>query len=137
MKRIIILIILMALVIASLFCLFQIRRQIKRMKTYDSMGQILVAIDKEIGKKSMADFNPVTETQKVFPDISVVRGQIVDGWGNPMVISVEDVSQGYRVIIKSCGQDGILGTKDDLIRDWLLSDTRETRSASRERVVNP
>jgi len=122
-------IIIIFLVISIAVCFFiygKTRNQVRRMTTLDSMGQILVALDRTAGESPLEQYDPVVETQKIFPSISVRNGQIMDGWGNPIKISIKRVKTGLQAYFTSAGPDGVMGSKDDVIREEVLFDKGQT-----------
>ena len=91
--------------------------RVERVITWDSMGQILVAVDKTLDSEKLNGYNPVIETQRLFPSIPIKNGQVMDAWNNTIEISILPVLQaGFEVSIISPEPDGIMHTKDDLIR---------------------
>jgi hypothetical protein len=110
------------LVIAVYFLQKQTRDQIKRVRTLDSMAQIIVSLDKTLGIMPLARYDPVVETQRLFPSIEVKSGQILDGWNRPITISITREVNGFRLSLVSPGPDGAMGTRDDLRRNELLLD---------------
>jgi len=123
MRASIILIALIALIAAS--CLFiknKIDAQMTRMKTLDTIGQILAAMDKGLTSNSRTEYNPVKEARKMFPLIPEKNGYIIDAWGNPISISIQKAESGFRIHIASAGSDEMIGSADDIIRDEFLRD---------------
>lgn len=91
-----------------------------RMKTFDTMGQILVALDKSLNFKSINGYNPVMEAMKIYPLIPEKDGQIIDAWGKPISVAIQPTENGFQIHIISAGPDKTMGTADDIIKDELL-----------------
>jgi len=102
------------------FFLQKTREQIKRMRTLDTMGQISVALDRTLGIKPLDGYDPASETQKLFPSVASTDGQILDGWGKSITISIKRVEKGFQVSLISSGTDRIMGTNDDIRQEDLV-----------------
>jgi len=109
---------------AAFFIFLKTQNQIKRTKTFDTFGQILVTLDRTLGTNSqaLAIYDPATETKKIFPFVPVTNGQILDAWNRPIKIKLARIENSTQVSLTSFGSDGIIGTKDDLIQNEILLD---------------
>lgn len=62
---------------------------------------------------------------------------LLDYWGNRYVLMVTKSPSGkYDVQVKSMGPDGILGTTDDVSRDWGVQSSSLTESSAKTGVTN-
>jgi len=97
-----------------------VRNQVKRMNTLDTMGQILVALDKTMPTAYGREINAVEATRNMFPSILITNHEILDAWRRPIQISVKKIEQGFAISIVSSGPDGVFGTKDDIVRNEVI-----------------
>ena len=87
------------------------------------MGQITVTLDRTLEKsKPLDEYDPVSETRKLFPSAVSMNGKIMDGWGRPIVISIKRIEKGFEISLASAGPDGIMHTENDLSEEMSLSD---------------
>ncbi len=121
MKLTIISITVIALIAAiGFFIKTKIDTQMMRMKTFDTMGQILVTLDKSLNSKSINGYNPAMEARKIYPLIPEKDGQILDAWGQPISLAIQPAENGFQIHIISAGPDKTMGTADDIIKDEFL-----------------
>ena len=81
-------------------------------------SEITGGISNSIGDQLRPGYDPALECRKRSPELKTdSQGRILDGWGNPITISIQKLNDVYQVTITSPGSDGILGTKDDLRKD--------------------
>jgi len=97
---------------------------VNRARTFDYMGEIYVTITRTLETQPLKEYDAVSEARKIFPSLPVSNGAIVDAWGNPMRISIERIKDGFHVTLTSAGRDGVFGTKDDLVENYMLPDTK-------------
>lgn len=89
--------------------------QVKKMKTMDTMGQIVVTMCKTLGTNNVDGYKTTQEVQRVFPSIHVKDGEILDSWGRPIKVSIKKVNNVFIVEMVSAGVNKVVGTKDDII----------------------
>jgi hypothetical protein len=123
LKAIIVIAVLVVLIM-GLLLRAKVANQVKKMKTLDNMGQIYVALSRTLEAKPLEEYDPVAETRKLFPTLPVTRGQIADAWGNPIGIVIKRVEKGFDVRLVSAGADGLPGTSDDIVQQYLLTDQK-------------
>jgi hypothetical protein len=94
------------------------RTQMKRVTTLDTMGQILVALDRSLptNEVPLVEIDLAREVRRQFPNTVTVNGEVADAWGRPIRLSINNVTNGFAIEIVSAGPDGQVGTKDDLVR---------------------
>lgn len=116
MTRKVIIGILVALVLVGTTLLgMTILNQWRRMRTMDSMGQLWVAMCETLSTNNFKQIDVATEALKLFPEIPVKNGQVLDSWGQPLKVSIERIDEGFRLDIISSGRDRVMGTSDDII----------------------
>ena len=103
----------------GLYAISRVRSQLAVIKTQDTIGQILVAVDKASGGAS-AEYDFVRQTRAYFPSVPVKDGKIIDSWGNVIKIITVPEFDGLRIDIISAGPDRVYGTSDDIVRSELL-----------------
>ena len=89
----------------------------KYVRTHDTFGKILVTLDKTLSPDSGKQYDVAKETKERFPSVVVKDGKIIDGWGHPIEVSIKETNDRFDVQMKSPGADGIINTKDDVIRE--------------------
>ena len=135
----------MAVVIACImlligvFCSLSIITQIKRVKTLDCMGLIMITLGRTlpIGSSLPKEYDSVMEAKKLFPEIPIVNHEIMDGWMNPIRISLKREGTNFQVECVSAGPDGIMGTKDDLVKKYAVPDENGNSGITNEKVPVP
>ena len=123
-----ILIALSAAVIGFLWSGF--RLAVNKMLTGDTIAQIMTTLGNTPPGTDPLKIDVTTEAIKRFPKLPVRKGQIIDAWGNAIVLNSKETSEGWHVTITSPGHDGVLGTKDDLVRDYVINDKSTNTQAS-------
>jgi hypothetical protein len=98
------------------------RTQMERVMTLDTMGQILVALDRTMPTNGVhpVKIDPTGEVQRRFPNIVTVNGEVADAWGRPIRVSINNTTNGFAIEIVSAGPDRQMGTKDDLVRSDIV-----------------
>ena len=125
------LVILIALCVAVIGFLWSgFRLAVNKMHTGDTIAQIMTTLGNTSLGTDPLKMDVTTEAKKRFPMLPIRNGQIIDSWGNAIVLNSKETSEGWRVTITSLGCDGALGTKDDLVRDYVISDKLTNTQAS-------
>ena len=119
-KKILIVVSVLVAICCILGVLLPIRTAFKKMETGDRIAMVLKAVSDTVGTIPLSEYNPVTETLKAFPSIPAKGGKILDAWGNPIKISIDESTDSFSVSIISAGPDAIMGTKDDYSRQVLI-----------------
>ena len=113
----------LALILAYLIEL-RVTRQLKRVHTLDTMGQIYVTLSKTLDNKRIETYDVASEAKKLFPSLKVTNNQILDSWGHPIGVSLKRVERGIEVTLSSLGRDGGAQSGEDIIQHYILfSDT--------------
>jgi len=87
----------------------------KRMTTMDSMGQVWVAMCETLSTNNFKQINVAQESKRLFPEVLIKNGLLVDSWGRPLRVSIEKIEDGFGLDMTSSGPDGVMGTSDDIV----------------------
>lgn len=118
-NKIIALILILSILIAMLSYLFYryLVAYVNVLKTYDTFGQIFVALDK-LQEEEFIQANITNAIMKHSHDLFASNPNLFDAWGNHIAVSLKtDKNNSFKITIISIGKDGIIGTKDDLIQE--------------------
>ena len=93
----------------------QIRDQIRKTKTYDLIGKVVVTMDKTLFETNWPRYEAAKETKQMFPEVDVDKTHILDAWSRPLRIQTKTNDNIVQVEIRSAGKDGFLESDDDLV----------------------
>ena len=92
------------------------RDQIRKMRTHDVFGKIIVTLDKRLNSTNWLEFQLAQEVQSSFPEIKVSSFGILDAWGNAIRVELSTNAEVFNVIMVSSGKDHHFKTSDDITR---------------------
>ena len=97
-------------------------REIGRLDTFDTVTMITVVCSKTLYDEEWEKgYRPEEQAITMFPGkLKTSGGRILDGWGHPIIISVQNMAECFSITITSAGPDGRIGTEDDIIRHQYL-----------------
>lgn len=112
-------------VFAALCSCARLESQVPIMRTQETIGQIIVAMDQTLHDDVLHEYSPLPHVLSRFPDASNDGAHLLDAWGNAIQVSIAVDGEMYRVLIRSAGPDNALNTADDVTRAFTM-----TRSVS-------
>ena len=97
-----------------LVCVVLTLEHLRLVRTESRLAKSWLAISKTLDKENWEQgYSPLDAIQTMFPEIPTEEDAVIDGWGNPIHISILDTPDRFMITVTSPGKDHQLDTEDD------------------------